>query len=519
MVGYDSNNNALTLADDDSLSVGDYELEYSSSDDQWQARYSRPIGGRNGNHGQIQGATYSVDAQVGDNSLQFDGNNDRVTARQISQIDPTNAFSISAWVKFDSFTGQRNIIVGNHKNVNNRAMIIRRGDGTIGLDLYDGSTYAAGTSFSDTGVWKHVVITSDGTPSNALFYLDTTSYAIGSANYHGGMDTHGFAIGGNIGNDNYYTDGRIDDVRVYNKQLTSTEVTNLFNGSDVTSGLINKWSFEYPETTDVALDVLGDIYPKNDVPRSTTGSLVPQGLAESVSAGEVLADDGNTYTNLQNAVNNASSWAFAGPGTFSNVDVSSNNFLLEGSGYDTYVDGGASGDNAVDINGSNVVVRNLSASTTPGSGTNLSAFQANSPDISFINCYARESDQHGFYLKTNDQKVINCVSENSDKRSVQIEGPNCIVKGCKFEQYLRVVADDNIVTGNILLNPSEGIIVAGNDNVVGGNRVLGSGNDGLRISGTDNIVYNNRLSDSSVDDLDDNGAGTVLDGNLTGASN
>lgn len=40
MVQYDENNNALTLGDDDALEVGDYELRYSSGNDQFEIEYT-----------------------------------------------------------------------------------------------------------------------------------------------------------------------------------------------------------------------------------------------------------------------------------------------------------------------------------------------------------------------------------------------------------------------------------------------------------------------------------------------
>jgi hypothetical protein len=40
MVGYDDNADALTLGDDDVLTVGDYEISYDSTADEWQATYT-----------------------------------------------------------------------------------------------------------------------------------------------------------------------------------------------------------------------------------------------------------------------------------------------------------------------------------------------------------------------------------------------------------------------------------------------------------------------------------------------
>jgi hypothetical protein len=266
----------------------------------------------------------------------------------------------------------------------------------------------------------------------------------------------------------------------------------------------------------------------SDVPRSTSGSLVPQGLAESVAAGEALADDGNTYSSVQDAVNAASGFVFVGPGTFNeSVTISTEGLTLEGSGHDTLIDGGTTG-NAVDIQASDVTVRSLSVQTTAGAGNNFSGVTTtnatpNNVTVEFVT--VRDSDRSGIFVQSGaDNTVRGCTVNSTDTAGIT-NGERSIVTDCTIKNTgsagIETFRDDAIVSNNIIDGASGRGIRCGatNDLLIGGNRVINSGDNGIRIAGADCIVYNNRVSDSTNTDISDAGTGTVLDGNLTGLSN
>ena len=46
-----------------------------------------------------------------------------------------------------------------------------------------------------------------------------------------------------------YFKGSIDDLRVYNRALSAAEVTNIFNGSPSSSGLVDLWDFDQTSGT------------------------------------------------------------------------------------------------------------------------------------------------------------------------------------------------------------------------------------------------------------------------------
>lgn len=264
----------------------------------------------------------------------------------------------------------------------------------------------------------------------------------------------------------------------------------------------------------------------SDVPRSTSDSLVPQGLAESVSAGEALADDGNTYTSVQTAVNNASGWVFVGPGTFSeSVNITTSGLTLEGSGYGTLIDGGTTND-AIRVNATDVTVRDVSVQTTAGTGNAYRGVDVEgSDDATIERVVVRDSDDSGLETGGNDTTIRNCTVLSADQDGIVTPGVRCVVSNNNIDGTSRhgilATTDDSVYANNVITNVGDvGIAFPNNDNIIIGNRIINSADDGITNgSGIDNIIANNRISDSTNQDIDDNGTGTVLDGNLTGPSN
>lgn len=261
---------------------------------------------------------------------------------------------------------------------------------------------------------------------------------------------------------------------------------------------------------------------ESNVPRSTSGSLVPQGLADVVGNGEVLADDGNIYTSVQTAVDNASGWVFVGPGTFSEtVSVTTAGLTIEGSGYDTLID--ATTTTAVSSSGTtDVTFRNFSISSQNVDGNFARALDLGSGGTA-NEIIVRDSENEGIDPGS-DCTVINCRVENTGSDAIRVTGTGNIISNCIVvnagADSIDIKDDDNIVSGNIVNDGGgSGILLDSNadDCVVGGNRIISTSSTGVIMRGNNNILYNNRISDSGG--ISDTGTGNVEDGNLTGASN
>lgn len=175
-------------------------------------------------------------------SLRFEGVDEMLLVGNVLAYGTADVFSISAWVKTTNAAGQ--------------TIVAKQGAGTpFGWQLAMGSDGRVffeliyswpGTMMSVTasqvikdGAWHHVVVTWNGNASpgytGAKLYIDGTLQTL--AGYADTLGTYNVATSANlaIGRRDYASDsmpfiGNIDEVAIYSKVLTASEVTWLYNG-------------------------------------------------------------------------------------------------------------------------------------------------------------------------------------------------------------------------------------------------------------------------------------------------
>ncbi len=194
------------------------------------------------NDGTISGATTGVSGAnqtyTTNEAYDFDGVDDYVALGQTPDIfNASGSFSLAAWVACDSKTGGGNVVYDGASQVDVRLFSSdffgNVGD-VPGFTIKGSSDQFALGSSSIVGTgFRHLVGTYDA--SNGMtFYLDGTQE--GSNNFTGPFNARSKQdhIGGTpyFGSDNLH-DGKIDDVRIYDKELTSTEVSNLYNNGRI----------------------------------------------------------------------------------------------------------------------------------------------------------------------------------------------------------------------------------------------------------------------------------------------
>ena len=180
------------------------------------------------------GLTYSTGKSG--NAFTFNGSNADILLSN-GAWNFTGNFSISMWVKFSS-SGLSQILISNFtiggtttvsgwfiEKTSTQLRFRGSNNGSLVLN-------ATKSSFSpSTSVYTHLVFTRSSVNSNIYIdgVLDTTSTATGAPNYE---STNYPMIGANKYNSTTYQEffnGNIDEVNVWNKELTSTEVTELYN--------------------------------------------------------------------------------------------------------------------------------------------------------------------------------------------------------------------------------------------------------------------------------------------------
>ncbi len=171
----------------------------------------------NNNDGSISGATFSTDSKVDSYSLSFDGSDDYVDVPDMSGRS-YSSFSVGAWVKPISIANNDNIFSWDSDV---EAFI----SSTWGI-LMNGTYHQVGSPSTDE--WTHVFYTYDGSTVTT---------------YENGSDVGSTSISGDVTGTTFYVgrkyseaktlDGYLDDFRFYDKALTSTEVSNLYNTGSI----------------------------------------------------------------------------------------------------------------------------------------------------------------------------------------------------------------------------------------------------------------------------------------------
>jgi len=209
----------------------------------------------NSNDGIISGATWTT-GQIED-ALDFDGLDDRVSVPDNSSLDVSGAITVSAWVKVDVNSGKLTILAktigGGYYSAGGFFLAFRDdtgySDGTFRLIFgkanstsgSGGGNYGTNTSWDrvvsetntwETGAWYHVAATWDGTTNSESMkmYINgllNATHAAGQAT----MLTNKYPL--QIGRILYEEpwnqfDGKIDDVRIYNRDLSAGEIEKIY---------------------------------------------------------------------------------------------------------------------------------------------------------------------------------------------------------------------------------------------------------------------------------------------------
>lgn len=181
----------------------------------------------NGNLGTINGATWTTQGKYG-NALSFNGTSNMVVISGTTSLNITR-MTLEAWVyPLATQSGWRTIM----QRETDAYFLNANFDGGTRQPA-GGATFGTGTlayvtapSSMALNAWSHVALTYDG--STLRLYVNGVQ--VRSASRTGNVQTNGnpLRIGGNVPYGEFFN-GRLDEIRVYNRALSAAEVQSDMN--------------------------------------------------------------------------------------------------------------------------------------------------------------------------------------------------------------------------------------------------------------------------------------------------
>ncbi len=208
----------------DSPSTGDGLIAY------WPVDNSpADMSGNGYNLSLLNGTTYSSDHQQGTGSLSLDGADDYAVS---PVINLGNAFTLVMWAKIPSGRSNIQTLMANAPsgaNANGFKVLVNTygtTDRRISFESGDGSLASitrTNTNVFDFGTWDHVAVTVDRATGAVHIFYNAADVTAETAS-HTGFKNNDVVRLGRMTNNNFGMQGNLDDVRIYNRVLSQSEI-------------------------------------------------------------------------------------------------------------------------------------------------------------------------------------------------------------------------------------------------------------------------------------------------------
>jgi len=190
------------------------------------------ISGNSLNGTASSGGPTAITGQNGqaNSAYQFNGAN-FLTLPSSTLLNPTNNFSVSAWVRLNSDIGTstwNDILAGTAADWGVGINVDAAGIGYLMITKINNADAPRSTTAVTKQEWKHLAVSFSNNTIN--YYLDGQPNGTVTAASAFGTFTASAKRIGSRGTMNGNFRGALDDVRLYNKVLSSPEVTAIYNG-------------------------------------------------------------------------------------------------------------------------------------------------------------------------------------------------------------------------------------------------------------------------------------------------
>jgi hypothetical protein len=200
-----------------------------------------------------QATLYSVSSSGGQISNSWDRGTGANNGVLLTSMPTGNNFTLMFWAMLTDNTihsagdGAGIVWLDGALSGGNAGSVILGYDGSGANNLRFGGNgwvndgVVAFSSYGTTNVWRHMTITRDGSGTTWKFYLDgalnttrTETMAVGSSWMLGNYSR----INGNGNTNNHYFRGRFDEIAVWDRTLTATEITKVYDTQYAGTGLL-----------------------------------------------------------------------------------------------------------------------------------------------------------------------------------------------------------------------------------------------------------------------------------------
>lgn len=209
-----------------------------------------------GNNGTRAGGTTAVLGKIGQ-AMKFDGSSGYVNGHDNPVLASTN-ITVSAWINSRNIATEQMITSKYFDQTGLKGLALEVYGAKLTFSINAGA-FKQGTTVMSTGKWYHVVATYNGSVIN----LYVNGVPDGTLNSAAGITnpTGNFEIGRYTYSSNLWFNGTLDDVRVYNRALSASEIQQLYKlgGGKINktptvpptlkTGLVGWWTMDGPDVT------------------------------------------------------------------------------------------------------------------------------------------------------------------------------------------------------------------------------------------------------------------------------
>jgi len=228
-----------------------------------------------GNHGNARSHTSALTAPgIINSSLSFNGAGDYIKiSKERNLITGRNNFTIAGWYNLNNVSYIQNLIAWKEPF---SAVQFAITDGLGNTGIWAGSKWLMNSPANfTTGTWHHIAWTRNGNIWKA--YIDGAQIGTDVIDgYSLNIPTLDYHIGAEATAPSQFLSGLLDDVRIYNKALSLTEVKTIYSGYEITDDQIQDDKQQTENTTQPENDtVIGTVVPVENGENPIEQKIVP----------------------------------------------------------------------------------------------------------------------------------------------------------------------------------------------------------------------------------------------------